>query len=271
MFREHEKTFISELLRLFAQAKQVDEFEFISVLMNWNGSGNSRALSHIHESQDLIKQVLALMDRPMRKPSRIAVLLRLFRKRLPDDLPSGYAQLRMLLLLYCHIFEMDDFYNILGNLLRVTQGERYAINLYNAPNTTPALKPSNKLDKLESLAKTAGYPKLITALRALYSSPLRNAFFHSSYSLSEGDFIIVRGKPFIFDNVQTQAASIRDYVAPMVTATTNIASAFFYYYQRERLQYTSNKKVQGRVGPGGVMINVEIQGHPKYGLTGFRC
>ena len=66
---------------------------------------------------------------------------------------NKHEQIRFLLLLYCHIFEMDELYNIIGNMLRISLGERYEVMLYSSPSLTTELKPANKLNKLKSLAK----------------------------------------------------------------------------------------------------------------------
>src|SRR4051812_24240248 len=92
---------IEELHRLFKTAQKFDEGEFIQVLIGFNGMGDQRALTHLHESREFIKDIKSLMQANQNKHSRT----------------------RLALLLYCHIFEMDELYNILGNLLRISMGQ----------------------------------------------------------------------------------------------------------------------------------------------------
>jgi hypothetical protein len=46
---------IEELNRLFQTAKKIDEGEFVQVLIGFNGMGDQRALTHLHESREFIK------------------------------------------------------------------------------------------------------------------------------------------------------------------------------------------------------------------------
>ncbi|MFD2696868.1 hypothetical protein ACFSQ0_02595 [Mesonia sediminis] len=238
--------FIRESERLFKEAKSKDEFEYVCALINFNGMGDPRALSHIHESRDLFFQMVELIEKSENK----------------------HEQIRLLLLLYCHIFEMDEFYNIIGNMLRITLGERYGVMLYNSPTSTTELKPANKLDKLKSLAKKAGFELLIDTIKSLYSSPLRNSFFHSSYSLSGDDYFIVSGKELKINGMSKRMVSLRDYILPLTQSTVNIAGHFFNLLRSSRLEYKENKIVIGRLEPNGVKI--EILGHPERGLSGFQ-
>ncbi|MFD0837226.1 hypothetical protein ACFQ0I_15715 [Mariniflexile aquimaris] len=238
--------FIRETERLFETAKTKDEFEYVCALINFNGMGDPRAFSHIHESRDLFFQMVELIEKSDNK----------------------HEQIRLLLLLYCHIFEMDEFYNIIGNMLRISLGERYGVMLYNSPTLTTELKPANKLDKLKSLAKKAGFELLIDTIKNLYSSPLRNSFFHSSYSLSGDDYYIVSGKELKINGMSKRVVSLRDYILPLTQSTVNIAGHFFNLLRSSRLDYKENKIVIGRLEPKGVKI--EIMGHPERGLSGFK-
>ncbi|WP_434035718.1 hypothetical protein [Formosa sp. 4Alg 33] len=238
--------FTEEVERLFKTAKKKDEFEYVCALINFNGMGDARALSHIHESKDLFFQMVELIEKSENK----------------------HEQIRLLLLLYCHIFEMDEFYNMLGNMLRICLGERYGVMLYNSPTLARELNPSNKLDKLESLSKKAGFELLIETIRSLYSSPLRNSFFHSSYSLSGDNFYVVSGKELKINGMTKGVVSLRDYILPITQSTVNIAGHFFNLLRSSRLDYKENKIVVGRLEPNGVKI--EIMGHSERGLFGFQ-
>ena len=240
--------FIKEAERLFKTAKSKDEFEYVCTLANINGLGlgNTRAFNHIHESKDLFFQMVELIEKSENK----------------------HEQIRLLLFLYCHIFEMDELYNIIGNMLRISIGERYGVMLYNSPSLLTNLKPVNKLDKLQSLAKKSGFEFLIDTVKSLYSSPLRNSFFHSSYSLSGDDFYIVSGQELKINGLSKKVVSISEYILPLTQSTVNIAGQFFNLLRKSRLEYRENKIVTGRLEPKGVRI--EIIGHPIKGLLGFQ-
>ena len=84
-----------ELKRLFQTAQTIDEFEFINVLIGYNGMGDQRVLTHLYESRAFIDDIKSLIQNSSNK----------------------HTKTRLGLLLYCHIFEMNELYNILGNLL----------------------------------------------------------------------------------------------------------------------------------------------------------
>lgn len=244
--KEPEDIFKNELERLFKKAKEIDEFEYVCALLNFKGMGDPRALSHLNESFDFLIQITELIPKQN----------------------TYQDQIRLFLLLYCHIFEMDEFYNVIGNMLRITQGERYTSMLYNNPTFSQELKPSNKIDKLKSIAIKAGFTELTDIIASLYSSPLRNSFFHSSYSLTERDYYIVAGNGFKIEGIKTKSASLKDYILPITQSTVNMAGYFFNILNFSRLEYKYNKVITGRLQPGGVKL--EILGHPDYGLSGFR-
>lgn len=238
--------FTEECQRLFDTAKEKDEFEYVCNLINYNGMGDPRALSHIYESRDLFFQMVSLIEKSK----------------------SLHEQTRLFLLLYCHIFEMDEFYNIIGNMLRISLGERHAIKLYNSPTIKTELKPANKLEKLECLAKKVGFELLIKTIKDLYSSSLRNSFFHSSYSLSEDYYVVISGKELKINGTSKTVASIQNEIIPITQSTVNIAGNFFNLIRSSQLAYKENKIVPSRLIPTG--IEVEIIGHPERGLSGFQ-
>lgn len=244
--KEPEDIFKNELERLFKKAKEIDEFEYVCALLNFKGMGDPRALSHLNESFELLFQITELIPKQT----------------------TNQDQIRLFLLLYCHIFEMDEFYNVIGNMLRITQGERYTSMLYNSPTISRELKPTHKMDKLKSIANNAGFTDLTDVIARLYLSPLRNSFFHSSYSLTERDYYIVAGNGFKIEGIITKSASLKDYILPLTQSTVNMAGHFFNSLNLSRLEYRNNKIINGRLQPGG--IELEILGHPDYGLRGFR-
>lgn len=79
---------------LFNKAKEKDEFEFCCTLLRGRGK-ESAGWDSLFESYNLIKQTLSLISAPV----------------------DGLFKIRLLLLLYCHITEMNDFYSIVANLL----------------------------------------------------------------------------------------------------------------------------------------------------------
>jgi len=241
-----EPELIEELNRLFHTAKKFDEGEFVQVLIGFNGIGDHRALTHLHESREFIKDIKSLII----------------------GNPNKHSRIRLSLLLYCHIFEMDELYNIIGNLLRISMGQeqRYIPDLYNKHNQED-LTPTEKLFRLNQIAKQCRFEELVKGINALYSNRIRNAFFHSAYSLLEDDFCIVKGEGIKIGNVIHNILSIDNFLIPKINSSINFIDRFFALIDEYKLIYRENKIVQGRLpDPQPIMI----LGDPKKGLVGFQ-
>lgn len=237
---------IEELNRLFQTANKIDEGEFVQILIGFNGMGDQRALTHLHESREFIKDIKSMMQ----------------------GNPNKHSRTRLALLLYCHIFEMDELYNIIGNLLRISMGQqlRYIPDLYNKHNQEN-LTPTDKLLRLSQIAEQCRFEELVNGINALYSNRIRNAFFHSAYSLIEDDFCIVKGEGIKIGNVLHNVLSIDSFLIPKINSTINFIERFFALIDESKLQYRENKIVQGRLpDPQPIMI----LGDPIKGLVGFQ-
>lgn len=237
---------IRELKRLFDLAKRVDEFEFVNILIGYNGRmGDQRFLSHIYESERLINDIENLIDNRFDK----------------------HMKTRLGLLLYGHIFEMDELYNVLGNLLRVAtaQNLRYIPDLYNRFDQDD-INPTDKFKRLLEHGVQCRFDDFIIELQSLYYNRIRNAFAHSSYSLVDDDFVIIKGKEIEIEGVLKKVVSIDDFLLPKIEDSLSFIKEFFFLLKHHRMQYTENKLIQGRLS------NIEpimILGNSHDGLVGF--
>ena len=236
---------ISELKRLFDLAKRVDEFEFINILIGYNGMGDQRFLSHIYESETLIKEIQSLMNNKSDKHSKT----------------------RLGLLLYGHIFEMDELYNVLGNLLRVASAQdlRYIPDLYNRFDQDD-ITPTEKLHRLLEHASQCRFDDFIKGLQSLYYNRIRNAFAHSSYSLIENEFIIIKGKEVEIDGVAKKSVDLDEFLLPLIDKSLLFINEFFSLLKEQKMSYKSNKVIQGSLSS---IEPIMILGNPEVGLIGF--
>jgi tetratricopeptide (TPR) repeat protein len=242
----NENELADELFRLFQTAKKVDEFEFVNVLIGFNGMGDQRALTHLYESRAFIKDIKALIEANQNKHSKT----------------------RLALLLYGHIFEMDELYNILGNLLRISSGQglKYVPDLYNRQNKEE-LTPTEKFSELSQLAEQCHFRELVNGINELYLNRVRNAFFHSAYSLIEDDFCIVKGRGIKIGHSLHNVLSIDDFLIPKINSAITFIENFFDCIDKNKLSYRENKLVQGRL-PN--LQPVVILGDTIKGLIGFQ-
>ena len=120
-------------------------------------------------------------------------------ERFPDPLKT---RIRLALLAYCTLTEMDLPYVIIANLLRLRNGEKYDIEPFHdlarkrPPKKGPALgrvipsTPSQKIRRISELAKKANMEDVSNALEENYDAVLRNAVYHSDYVLHDDSLII---------------------------------------------------------------------------------
>jgi tetratricopeptide (TPR) repeat protein len=240
------QTLISELKRLFDVAKRVDEFEFINILIGYNGMGDQRFLSHLYESERSIQDIKKLMDKASDK----------------------HTKTRLGLLLYGHVFEMDELYNVLGNLLRVATavGLNYKPNLYNRIDQDD-ITPTDKLKHLYDHATQCRFGNFIKEIQSIYYNRIRNAFAHSSYSLVDDKFIVIKGKEIVIDGELKWSISIEYFLLPLIEESLNFISEFFSLLKSHKMAYKENKIIQGKLS--NIKEPIIIIGNPEEGLIGF--
>jgi tetratricopeptide (TPR) repeat protein len=236
---------LSELKRLFDNAKNIDEFEFVNVLISFNGMGDQRALTHLYESRAYIADMKA-------------------RYQAAETL---HSKARLGLHIYCHIFEMDELYNILGNLLRiaVSQQLRYLPELYSGRDEY--FTPTEKFHKLTDLAEQGRFERFVAGVESLYLNEVRNVFVHSAYSLIEDDFCLVRGNGIPIGDAKHQTVSIAQFLLPLIDRAIDFIDHFFKLIDDSKMVYRTNKIVKARMPEPQSVV---ILGDPETGLIGFQ-
>jgi hypothetical protein len=233
---------------LFARAKSVDEFEFACALLRVRGLEDA-GWDPLEESNRLTEDLAAVIQSP---------ILPAFRSRL-------------ILFLYCHVTEMDDLYNIPANLLRVCAGERFVMHPFAgelSPDGKTADKPISKAKRVRELAVAGGFDDITALYDYFLVNRVRNAFFHSTYTLVDDAFRITAGPGVTIDRV-TSARVPYDWLLPRMETAINLSTYLVESLIRHRRSYTSNKVITGRLGPDGGVIPVELVGGDE-GLVGFR-
>lgn len=113
-----------------------------------------------------------------------------------------HTGLRLSLLEYCHLVEMDAPYDIIANLCRVRLGmpashcpfaTEAKVKPQNAgvkKSRKPAkrLGPADKISQIISLTNRAGIPAIGAAFNDFYRAGIRNAISHSDYILYNEEF-----------------------------------------------------------------------------------
>jgi hypothetical protein len=239
------------LAPLFQHTREADEFEFCCTLMRIRGAEDT-GWDPLRESDTLAHQISGLIQAPL----------------------DHGLRLRLLLFLYCHLTEMEDLYKVIANLLRVIQGERYNLNPF---ATLPKLKRkqpngyrlSERIDQLIALSQQAGFSDVGELFAAFYVRPVRNAFYHSDYILTQESFNIRWGEGVNVDNVIDRRVRL-DWLVPRLELGVNTALAMFAHVSEHARSYTEDKIVRGRFGPNDSYVDIQLTTHSEYGLRGFK-
>lgn len=205
-------------------------FEFVYVLVRSSGIEDA-GWDPWYESQAILNdlQALAALELPTNK--------------FPE---ANRTRLRLGLLSYCHVTEMDLPYALLANLLRLRLGEKYSINPFydlvqvrgkgsKARLVPPS--PGRKIQRISEFAKKAQFPDVGQALEGIYDSAIRNAVYHSDYTLTDKELRLLAGTRLSKkEGVYTPVVAL-DELNNLVVDTFAFYRALFGLYERCRKSF----------------------------------
>ena len=217
---------------LFNRAREADEFEYASALLRIRGMEDA-GWDPLEETAALFKDIASLLEAPL----------------------TDYARIRLGLLLYSHLTEVDAIYEILANMVEVTAGERCVIGPFHDLYTPPGrpryeqYPPSAKrvVARLKERALARGLQELSDLLDWFFNDAVRNAFFHSDYVLYRDEF---RSREAWFvdrDGRPSRSMQLED-IVELVNRGIAFYQAFMEVYGKHRLSYREDKQVRGRIG-----------------------
>lgn len=234
---------------IFLKACNKDEFEFACSLMRIRGS-EVAGWDPLLESNELINQLLSFIHAPIDDKMRI----------------------RLLLFLYCHVTEIDDLYNVIGNLMRVCLGERCSPSPFIGEfhsSGKPAHSPNSKVKRLSEWSVEVDAPDIGNMLTYMLVRQVRNAFFHSDYIIHDNQFNIKYGEGVLIDNVITKAISL-DWLIPRLEMGINFSLATIGLIHKYMHSYKEEKVVPARILDNDGVEDMLLTIKPSFGLTGFR-
>jgi len=232
----------AEIDSLFDAAKSADEFEFCCTILRVRGI-EGPGWDPLQESIAFNDQLLALIQAPVEDSLR----------------------LRLILMLYCHVTEMNDLYNILGNLIRIAcYDDRYSMNLF--PNLE---YPTEKIKEITEWAKDTPFESIAAELNSMLVRQVRNAFFHSDYALTSTAINLQNGK-FVEINGVRQESIPFDWLQPKVNAAISIARHVVDKTIASMRSYKEEKTIRGRFAANGDWMDLRLIVDPEHGLVGFR-
>lgn len=238
---------------LFQKAKLKDEFEYICALLRIRGL-ESEGWDPLEETQNLFNDIVSLSQGPLRSDT----------------------QVRLLLFVYCHLTEVDAMYYVLENMLRTIEGERCSISpfmhLYGKKKSFLDSRPPSAKQVVRTLqehAQKLGEKELLELLGWMFNEQVRNAFFHSDYTIFKDEFRSGEAR-FQTNNVITKSMKISELIE-LINRGLNFFQGFMSVYYEHRLSYKEPKIINGRIGANGESEPVELLiGSNVGGVCGFK-
>ncbi len=208
-------------------------FEFVCVLVRSSGVEDA-GWDPWYESQAILNdlQALSSLDLPV--------------ERFPE---ANRTRLRLGLLSYCHVTEMDLPYALLANLLRLRLGEKYDINPFRnlarfvggrkgmSPGRWILPSPSKKIRCISDLSRKANLSEIGQAFDTIYDGTIRNAVYHSDYTLTDKELRLLAGTRLSKrEQVYTPVVELVE-LNSLVVDTFAFYRAFFGLYDRSRKSF----------------------------------
>lgn len=237
-------TATEELENLFKEAKAQSEFDFVLNLINYRGISSSNLNSNLHEWFDAIE----------------------FYKRLYNEL-EGKERTRMGLQIYSTFFENSDFYNIIGNLCRIKLGYKGSSYLFwKTKKYERLLGIGEKQDFLMELLADSEKQYLIDFYEQNHFKEIRNTFFHSAYSIDEGQYVMHDSDPIDLNGVLIHSFDLDEFFYPKLNNVIDLFDIFKKLYFQHFHSYKNDVAVMGMF-PNPCKVTILGSGE---GLKGFR-
>jgi len=210
-------------------------FEYVCSLVRPTGI-QAEGWDPLVESTELVNDLLALsrMDLP---PDRFADLDR--------------TRARLALISYCHLTEVDFFYELIFNLLRVWCGERFLMTPFRDLAKPMKQKsglfqkylppsPGKKIGRIREWAQKAGLPDLNAVWDEIHYGDIRNSVFHADYTLTTTEFRMMKGRYSPSKGYLTPVVPLND-LQTIFTRTFAFYSALLAHHRRARMAFADFK------------------------------
>ncbi len=161
---------------LFNKARETNEYEYICTLLRIRGEEDA-GWDPLTETFLLTQDITTLLNAPL----------------------VGHTKIRLMLLLYSHLTEVDAVYIILENMLRIIENKPCHMSpfshLYNKKSRRPSPPSARKVvTYLTEHARQVNIPCLADSIESFFDEGIRNAFFHSDYTLHQDEFRTREGR-----------------------------------------------------------------------------
>lgn len=161
----------------------------------------------------------------------------------PDKFMSPErTRMRLWLLAYCHLTEMDLPYSLLANLLHLRLGHKYQINPFadlarvvgkktKRPKSMPA-SPNQKIVRIIQLSKEVSLTGVGDAMHEIHDGIIRNAVYHSDYVIYNGQVRLLKDSRLSARERCYTPVIEADELEELFCRTFAFYGAFFSLYER---------------------------------------
>jgi hypothetical protein len=223
---KYTKEYIDYLYHLFFRAANTNGFNHLCTILRVEGikCGHWDSLLEAKETGDDMSKLLRSAGR-WRKKKRA---------------------LRLGLFLYCHLTEMSAPYEVIANLLRGCQDQLYKVypfeHLIRVHNKKDFFSkrhlpsPKQKIKHIEELALRCGEEKINKTISGFFRNDIRNAFYHSDYTIENDEFRIIEGS-----TIGQEVIKLDD-LSNYLTKCFAFYSAFFIVFENIKKELVKGKK-----------------------------
>lgn len=234
-----------ELIRLFEESKAKNEFDFIQTLINYRGLGTHKLITNLYEWLEAMEYYIAVYDAEVEPKKKV----------------------RIGLLIYSTFQENSDFYNIIGSLCNINLGLKPSSFLYwKTKKYERFLGISEKQNFLLEKLYDSNFLNIVDFIEKNIHTAIRNNFFHSTYSLSDEEFILHDSEPVIIDGTTYYQLNLNAQLFPLIDNVISFFRTFKQEFFKHFESYKTDKQVIGYF-PNKSLIT--ILGNEN-GLQGFK-
>lgn len=208
-----------EITRLFENAKDKNEFEFVQVLMKYSGPNNFKSGSKLQEwfhAVDFYKTLYLTHNKE--------------------------EKYRAACLLYYFFFENTELYILLGNLCRINLGYNARKKLFFTTDKKEPVQTQDKIDMIAELLKDTGSSSILKFFSNNFNQILKKSFAKSAYSIKNDKFFLLNSEHIFINGVGEKNFKIKEYLLPKIAEIiiffNHIRDCFihhFYWYRGNKI------------------------------------
>jgi hypothetical protein len=169
----------------------------------------------------------------------------------PEQFPHAErTRMRLALLSYCHLTEMDLPYALVANLLSLRLGKKYNVSPFRdlaVPARSKKLRPfpkliapspGKKIVRIKQLSQGAKLRQVGEVFEEIYDNEIRNSVYHSDYTLTNKEFRMLSGNRLSKTAKHLSPVVQLSELNELITDAFAFYSALFALYDRCRRSFT---------------------------------